>query len=221
MEELGFARLEEFADYYGIGRTTVYSLVIGRTTAKGTTVKPSIDTLVKLADALNVPAHILLYELEPAAPGTEFISPEGITNGLAQELPARRLELHLTGWTEDTTHQTPSGPEKAVWVDADYAKGKVLQAFRVYGDAMAAGKTPIHHGDVVLVDTRDKGTNTDAVVARLLDGRSICKVLKDDKFGRLLQSRNADHTNGTPSVIPLSEVAQIIGKVVRIIHDEV
>lgn len=84
---------------------------------------------------------------------------------------------------------------------------------------MAAGKRPILDGDIVIVDKNDKGYNTASVVARLHDDSYVVKMLKDDRFGKLLQSRNPEHTNGTPSAIPISEVAEIVGRVVRIVGD--
>lgn len=85
---------------------------------------------------------------------------------------------------------------------------------------MAAGKRPIQDGDLIIVNALDQGYNTASVVARLTDDTYVVKMLKDDKFGRLLQSRNPEHTNGTPSAIPMEHVAEIVGRVVRVIADD-
>lgn len=84
---------------------------------------------------------------------------------------------------------------------------------------MAAGRRPILDGDRIIVDLNDPGENTDSVVARLRDGNFVCKMLKLDRFGKALQSRNPEATNGTPSFIPAAEVDSIVGKVVRVISD--
>lgn len=59
MVERGWTKLEQFADHFGIGRTTVYSLVLGRQTSQGEWVKPSLDTIIKLSIALNRPVDEL------------------------------------------------------------------------------------------------------------------------------------------------------------------
>lgn len=69
LDELGGKTINQLADEYGLARTTLYDLMQGRTLSDGTLVKPTIDTLVKLAHMLDVPTHVLLYELVPDAPG--------------------------------------------------------------------------------------------------------------------------------------------------------
>jgi repressor LexA len=214
MRELGMRKLEEFADYSGIGATTVYGLVQGRVSQYGNWIKPSIDTLVKLSEALDVPLHELVYEIEPDAPGASLAS------NFAQQPPVRRLRILTAGWCGAGPDQEEEVLDEQVWIDENFARGKDLVAFKIRGDSMQAGKHPIYDGDTVLVDRKDKGYNTATVVARLVDNGYVCKVLKDDRFGRFLQSRNVDHTNGTPSAIPMEQVEEIVGRVVRIIHDD-
>ncbi len=95
-----------------------------------------------------------------------------------------------------------------------------LVAFKIRGDSMEGGKRPIYNGDTVLVDRGDKGYDTASVVARLTSGGYVCKTLKDDKFGVHLVSANSLYTNGTPPYIPQSEIDEIVGRVVRIVHDD-
>ena len=206
MAELRIKNLQEFADRFGIGRSTLYDLVRGRSPSHKTWGKPSLDTLVQLANALEKPLHELIYLIEPEAPGANERS--------------YRVRVNIAGWCSDSSEQKSTG-DWFIYVEEEFAQSRDLRAFKIRGDSMAAGKAPIHHGDIVLVDAGDKGYNTASVVARLLDDSYVCKVLKDDKFGQLLQSRNVDHTNGTPSAIPISQVAEIVGRVVRIIHDDV
>lgn len=211
MRKLGHQTLKEFAKYAGIGSTTLYNLVLGRVTESGVIVKPSIDTLVQLARALEEPVDKLLFMLVPDAPGAE---------SWGDQPPARRFRVRVAGWVGAGPEQFEEISGSWVVVEEDFARGKQLQAFRVRGDSMAAGKRPIHDGDIVLVNTLDKGYNTAAVVARLMDGRYICKMYREDHFGRFLVSANAAHTNGTPVSIKLSEVDEVIGRVVRIISSD-
>lgn len=211
MKQLGMRRLEEFADAFGLGRTTVYGLVLGRVSAKGTPVKPSVDTLFKLAEALETPAHVLLYELDPDAMGAEEAE---------QIPPVRRLAVTYAGWVGAGPDQDEEILDEPVWVDESFAAGRDLVAFRIRGDSMAAGKKPIFDGDTVIVDRKDPGYNTASVVARLKDNGYVCKMLKHDRHEHGLQSRNAEHTNGTPSNIPMEKVAEIVGRVIEVRHLE-
>lgn len=210
MRRDGISEITKWADHWGIGRTTLYSVLRGRETKSGTWVKPSLDTLNLLAKALDTPLHTLVYLIEPEAYGSNMID---------NLHPAvREIEVGIAGWVG-------AGPDQDEWddsivcVEEQFAKGKDLVAFRIRGDSMAAGRQPIYDGDIVLVNRSDKGINTSSVVARLDNDGYVCKVLKDDRFGRFLQSRNVDHTNGTPSAIPMSAVEEIVGKVVRIISN--
>ena len=68
MKDLNFKRLEDFADHFDIGRTTVYSLVTSRKSPDGRFVQPSIDTLFKFETALNRPVTELIevFRVAPA-----------------------------------------------------------------------------------------------------------------------------------------------------------
>lgn len=69
------------------------------------------------------------------------------------------------------------------------------------------------------MDQNDPRRDTAAIVARLKTSELVLKMLKDDRYGRHLQSRNPAPTDGSPTVIPIQEVAEIVGRVVRVIHD--
>ena len=178
----------------------------------GNPVKPSLDTLVLLAKALDEPLHRLVYMLAPDAPGAD-------ESGVV-EPGFRRFRVGVAGWVGAGPEQLEEINGEYVFVEDNFAEGKELQAFRVRGDSMAAGKRPIYDGDIVIVNTKDKGYNTAAVVARLVGGPYVCKMLKDDRFGRMLVSANPVHTNGTPTSIPIDEVDEIIGRVVRVVGNE-
>lgn len=212
MKELGHEKLDDFARYSGIPYSTLYNLVVGRLTPMGNPVKPSLDTLVLLAKALDEPLHRLVYMLAPDAPGAD-------ESGVV-EPGFRRFRVGVAGWVGAGPEQLEEINGEYVFVEDNFAEGKELQAFRVRGDSMAAGKRPIYDGDIVIVNTKDKGYNTAAVVARLVGGRYVCKMLKDDRFGRMLVSANPVHTNGTPTSIPIDEVDEIIGRVVRVVGNE-
>jgi repressor LexA len=220
MRRHGFREITKWADHFRIGRTTLYNLLHGRETGSGTWVTPSLETLVKLARAFDKPLHELVYMVQPDAPGAELKS-TGTTAPLVEsEPPPRQVSVNIAGWCNTSSQQDESSYPNVVWVEEEFSEGKELYAFKILGDSMAAGRVPIHHGDIVLVDGNDKGSNTASVVARLAGNGYVCKMLKEDRFGKLLQSRNPEHTNGTPSAIPMEQVAEIVGRVVRIIHDE-
>lgn len=212
MRDENLDSLTEFADRFNIGRSTIYEIVRGRTRTRGAWVKPTLDTTIALANALERPLHEIIYLLEPNAPGAELASPE--------DASLLRIDVTVAGWVGAGPSQDDACDEPPVYVEAAFARGKALRAFRVRGDSMDAGKRPIHDGDIIIVDVLDKGYNTASVVARLQDGSYVVKMLKDDRFGKLLQSRNPEHTNGTPSAIPIEQVDEIIGRVVRIITDD-
>lgn len=213
MDRHGMRSMQEFADRYKIGRSTLYELVRGRTQARGAWVRPRFDTLIALSEALDVPLHELVYLFEPDARGASEV------RDYAKEFPARKVPVEIAGWAGAGPDQFIAALEPPLFVDLAYARGRALRAFRVQGDSMAAGRRPIYNGDLVLVNTNDPGHNTDAVVARLVHDAYVCKMLKDDRFGRMLVSANPTHTNGTPTAIPMEDVAEVVGKVVRIISE--
>jgi repressor LexA len=212
MEQLGYDKLDQFAEYSGIPYSTLYNLVMGRVSPAGNLVKPSLDTLTLLARALHEPLYRLVYMLAPDAPGAQDVE--------VQPHDVRRFRVQVAGWVGAGPQQLEEINGKFVAVEEDFAAGKALRAFQVRGDSMSAGKRPIYDGDIVLVDTDDVGYNTAAVVARLVDGRYVCKMLKDDRFGRFLLSANPRHTNGTPTTLAMNEVDAIVGRVVRVIGNE-
>lgn len=215
MKSLGFERLEQMAHYAGVGEATLYSLVLGRRTLSGARTRPRLDTLVSLSHALEVPLGELVYLVAPDGLGqTEERCSE------AEPLPVRQYRVQIAGWVGAGPAQYEESFEEPVYVEEAFARGKHLRAFRVRGDSMAAGRRPILDGDRIIVDLNNRGENTDSVVARLQDGNYVCKMLKQDRFGKALQSRNPEATNGTPSFIPASEVDSIVGKVVRVISDD-
>lgn len=218
MRRDGIKEITHWADHHGVGRSTLYAIMRGRETASGTWVMPSMATAVKLAEALGVPLHELIYVLIPDAPGARHAPSE--STDVFRPSPVTRVLVEVAGWVGAGPDQYEEIDGQSVYVESAFARGKKLRAFRVRGDSMAAGRHPIVDGDIVIVDTTDPGQNTDAVVARLHNDAYVCKMLKDDRFGKLLQSRNVEHTNGTPSAIPVDEVAEIVGRVVRVIHDE-
>ncbi|MEX2534144.1 MAG: LexA family transcriptional regulator [Trueperaceae bacterium] len=211
MKQLGMTRLEQFAEFSGIGATTVYGLMQGRVSRHGKLVKPSLDTLARLADALEMPLHELVYELEPAARGAEDVTPRKVL----------RLPVHVAGWVGAGPTQDDSILGNDVWVDALFARSKDLVAFRIRGDSMALGPRPILDGDLVLVNRNDKGYDGAAVVARLASEGYVCKLLKDDQFGWKLVSANPRATDGTPPYIGADEVAEVVGRVIETRHLEV
>jgi len=196
MREWEINSLEEFSRRVGIPRGTIYYLVRGRQTKAGTWVKPNIDTLVALSKALDVPLHELVYRLEPSAPGYEY-----------------RFEHHISilGYVGGGPPQLEEIGDRTVPVRV---KGSAshLVAFKVRGNSMCAGRRPICDGDIIIVNTQDKGHPGAIVVARL-DGNSY--VVKRMGPDGTLYSTNPEEPNGPP-VIPVDQVAEIVGRVVEV-----
>ncbi|KIQ55897.1 hypothetical protein SY28_01125 [Meiothermus taiwanensis] len=202
MKRRGINTLEEFAKQSGISRGTLYHLVRGRVSPKGTWVKPSVDTLLVLARFLERPIQDLIFRLEPDAPGVS------------------EQDRTIACGTVKVFGVVGAGPGqfeptlKSVYVPASVAKGRPLAAYEVRGDSMCGGKRPICDGDIIVVNMADKGCSGQVVVARLVDGSFVCKALKEDKFGRRLMSLNPLYTNSAPPVIPAEDVDEVIGRVV-------
>ncbi len=193
MKRLGMKRLEEFADAFGLGRTTVYNLVLGRKIGDKW-VKPSLDTVVRLSRALEIPVDVLiakLYEGEEWTPQAARIPLLGYVGGGPSQLDEIAERTVPVRWRGSARH---------------------LVAFRVRGDSMCAGKRPICDGDIIIVNTEDKGHPGAIVVARL-DGNSY--VVKRMGPDGTLYSTNPEEPNGPP-VIPVDQVAEIVGRVVEV-----
>ncbi|NJK45477.1 MAG: hypothetical protein HC933_15450 [Pleurocapsa sp. SU_196_0] len=207
MKALNIASLGEFAEYAGLKRTTMYNAVQGRVSENGTDVKPSVDTIFALARALEVSPTTLLYRLDPSAfPATEI------------EMPGTHI-VQLIGRVGAGPGQREPFQHRSVCVSERLAQGKDLIAYEVIGDSMDGGKRPIPDGATVVVNTLDKGSSDQAVVARLRDGLMVCKMLKEDKFGSHLLSANPFYTNSTPPRIARDEIDEIIGRVVHVVQD--
>ena len=215
MRELGIKNIEEFARHAGVSRSNLYELIRGRSPSAPSAWKtPSLDTLIPLAKALDKPLHEIIYIVVPDAPGAEVMRSGGGSGAAVRE-----IEVRVAGWCGAGPDQFDELLGEHIAVEESFVRGRDLIAFRIRGDSMEAGKNPIYSGDTVLVDRSDKGYDTASVVARLTSGGYVCKTLKDDKFGVNLVSANPNYTNGTPPYIPSLDIAEIVGRVVRIIHD--
>lgn len=194
MKRLGMRRLEEFADAFGLGRTTVYNLVLGRKVGNKW-IKPSLDTVVRLSTALNIPVEDLIAKLyEDEIP----------------KMPHRQeAQVPVVGYVGGGPSQLEEIEERTVPVRVK-GSARHLAAFKVRGNSMCAGRRPICHGDVIIVNTEDKGHPGAIVVARLENGEYVVKLLKNGA----LYSTNPEE-NGPP-VIPLDQVAEIVGRVVEV-----
>lgn len=153
MRELNMRKLEEFADRFGLGRTTVYSLVLGRRSETGTWIKPSLDTTVALSRALDLSPNTIIKRLWPDISLPEDNKMHRVTIvGLVGAGPGQLF-------AEDTVVMVPS----------ELARGRELVAFRVVGDSMCSHRRPICDGDIIVVNRLDKGSIGAIIVARLDD----------------------------------------------------
>lgn len=199
MKSQGIDSVKEFADKYGIGRTTLYDLLRGR--SDGTVSNPSLETIARLADALERPSHEILYLVNPHARGAE------LQIGVAQ------VPVFLAG-------QVGAGPDQMfpldqqVFVESEFAEGRDLIAFKVVGDSMEGGRRPIFDGDVVIVDQRVGPEVNMPVVARLVGNGYVVKRYRP---GGILDSANPDITDPKVAHITPDRVDRMVGRVVRVL----
>ena len=204
MIQLGHQNVREFADYAGIGRTSLHDLLRGRSRTNGSWVKPSLDTLTKLATALQRPTHELLYLIEPEAPGADVPMASEI-----KQVPVQVARRVGAGPEQDWEL------EQYTYVEREFAEGRDLVAFKVEGNSMDGGSRPIASGDLVIVDRRQGGEFNSPVVARLTDDGYVCKRLRPGNF---LDSTNPAYDDPDFAIIVPDRVAEVVGRVVRTIH---
>lgn len=218
IRKTGMDGLNEFADKFGIGRTTMYDLVLKGSTRGGKPYRPSIEILLKLAEALEIPVHELLYQLEPDAFGAEVLD---------EYPPIRMVPILAASPRIPVVGQVGAGPdqsdqlEESLVIEESFARGKNLVAFRVFGNSMEGGRNPIFDGDLVLVNTLDKGTGGSTVVARLAGDGYVCKRLVADATAKplYLTSTNSEYVDAEFAMITADRVEEITGAVVRVIRD--
>ena len=217
--------LFEFAIMRGLTPETLHAIFYGGQDGKGKLAQPPMSTLRTLALVTENPISKLMYAyLDDPNSNRMFFENEDADREASTALsyrlqdrtpPMRRIEVKIAGSTGVSTGLREEPP---IWIEARRAKGRDLVAFRIQGDSMEGGKRPILDGDLVIVDRDNKGQDAVPVVARLraLGGMYVCKLLKDDQFGKGLFSLNTSHTNGTPSYIPIEEVEEIVGRVIEV-----
>lgn len=194
MEELGIKTTEQFADHFGIGRSTMYSLLVGRKSPAGTWIKPSLDTTVALSRALELSPNTIIKRLYSDI-------------SLPEDNQIHRVTI--VGAVGAGPGQLSSIDDSIV-VPSELARGRELVAFRVVGDSMCSHRRPICDGDIIVVNRLDKGSIGAIIVARLDDNSYVCKKLQRDR----LVSTNIEADSSIAPVIAASEVAEIVGKVV-------
>ena len=160
----------KWADHWNIGRSTMYNLLRGRETTSGTWVTPSVETLIKLARAFQMPLHEIIYLIEPDAPGAELVRSQA-QGAVQPSVGVRELPVQVAGWCGAGPDQHEEVLGEHVCVEQSFVRDRDLVAFKIRGDSMEAGKNPIYSGDTVLIDRADKGYDTASVVARLVSGR--------------------------------------------------
>jgi repressor LexA len=198
MHKEGLSSLVEFADTHDLARTTIYNIVYGRQTKSGKAMKPSLDTLVGLADALDTPAHVLLYELEPDAFGSDLV------NLSPAQLPVRKVLVDVVG-------VVGAGPAQNIqlfqdiWVDKRIVGSRRASGYQIMGDSMDGGKKPIQHGSILLIDLDNPGQEGSIVVALLNSGGHVCKIRRGDA----LYSANPD--SNEPFSISLDQIEHVMG----------
>lgn len=202
MRVLGLRNVAEFGEYAGLSEAVVYTLLNGRM-SNGKTIKPQLETLEKLSVALDAALHELVY----------LVSPEA--RGAVEVLGSEMLPVHIAGHVGAGPEQLRESGDDVVYVEKHFAQKRDLVAFRVLGNSMAGGKQPIQHGDVVIIDRKLDGEVNAPVVARLHNDGHVVKRLRS---GDYLDSTNPDYDQDD-AVIPPTQVAQVLGRVVRIMAD--
>lgn len=191
--------LEDFAAFANIPATTVRNMVLGRQNASGEWIRPELGTLVRLARALDVPLAVVLERL---------FADTGESVSTVPTVPIVGAVGAGPGQDEVSEAYIP--------IDSKRSLQGGYVAYRVRGESMCQGKKPICDGDVIVVNTQDKGQHGSIVVALLKDGSHVCKLLRSDKSGRFLVSANPTVANGSPPIITADMVKEIIGRVVEV-----
>jgi phage repressor protein C with HTH and peptisase S24 domain/transcriptional regulator with XRE-family HTH domain len=222
--------IRAFAQMSNMVPEVLEAVYYGGRDAEGRLVHPPVGTLEDIADVLGKSrASLMSRYLARRDTNPTFFTREDLeklrkqdwSEGSLDQPVMRPVAVHIAGWVGAGPDEDEEAELPPVWVEERFARGKDLLAFKIRGDSMAGGRRPIFDGDLVLVNKHDKGHDGAAVVARLRSEGYVCKVLKDDRFGRHLVSSNPDYTNGTPPYIPSDEVAELIGRVIEIRHQEV
>jgi repressor LexA len=199
MKQLGHRNVAEFAAYAGISESGMYSVLNGRI-EEGVPIIPKWQTMVALARALERPTHELLYILDPSAPGADL------------QFDVTTVPVYMAGCVGAGPEQLHELEDK-IYVEAEFAQGRDLVAFKVCGDSMAGGRRPIYDSDVVIVD-RNVGAEVNMpVVARLKNDGYVCKRFRP---GGILDSANPEYVDPELSLISPDQVAQLVGRVVRV-----
>lgn len=209
MRQLGMESLDAFADYSKIGYTTLYNLVLGRVSTSGAQVKPSLDTLSRLSNALMVPLGELAY----------MVAPEGYGKPTFEGSTPEEVRVWETYEDPDLDPAETDFSLGYVYVEREAALGRRLYAYRVRTNAMAAGRKPIFNGDIVVVDSLAEVDEGDAVIALTQEGMNVCRMYTEKSGEAVLVSRNPKADDGAPNTIPISRVEDY-ARVVRTIRDD-
>lgn len=200
MRRDGISTLDQFADKYFIGRTTLRNFVLGRQSPIGTWVRPELPTLIRLSTALGVPLIYLLEKLYEDLGQDVYIAPAA----------------PVVGWVGAGPGQDDPIEQRSLPLSAESFKWGEFIAFAVRGNSMCSGSKPICDGDFIIINKGVAALPGQRVVARLKDGGHVCKLYKVDRTGRFLVSSNPDYENGYPSIIPASDVEELLGPVVEV-----
>ncbi|WP_162393890.1 S24 family peptidase [Deinococcus kurensis] len=200
MRELNLPNVVSFAEHAGLSDTAMYEILNGRV-VKGVLIMPKWQSITKLAKALAVPTHELLYLLDPEAPGANAV------------IDAHQVPVYIAGHVGAGPEQLVETDDK-VYVEKQFASSRDLIAFHVRGDSMAGGKHPIYNGDIVIVDQKVGGELNFPVVARLKGDGYVVKRLRP---GNILDSTNPEFIDSDTALIAPDRVAHVVGRVVRVI----
>jgi SOS-response transcriptional repressor LexA len=202
MRQLGLRSVVQFAEYAGLSDTAMYEMLSGRV-VNGTLIMPKWQSITKLAAALAKPTHELLYLLDPDAPGANLV------------LDVHQVPVYIAGHVGAGPQQL-AATDDVVYVESQFADHRDLIAFHVVGESMAGGRHPIYDGDIVIVDRKVGGEVNLPIVARLHDDGYVVKRLRPNN---VLDSANADFLDPDMMTISPDRVAELVGRVVRVISN--
>ena len=225
--------LYEFAGMKALIPQVLYAIYYGGQDSQGRLAHPPIRELRNLSFTLNRPLSDLMRLYLDTHPTNRMFFDVGdlereiertYVGSTIQRMrervpPMRRIAIKVAG-RHIQSEPIKEGEEPALWLEETFIQGRNLLAFRIESDSMEGGTRPIFNGDLVIVDSGDKGHDAVPVIARLKDKRYVCKLLIDEGYGKNLVGTKSTPDDDIPFYIPSEKIEAIEGRVIEVRRSE-